>query len=233
MGATLVNKVVQRWSNHLSDRAFRVLVAMAVTAKDNASKDVPAAVYFGGHDALTTALARKDGTSDSSAIRTVRRAIQELEEVGAIRLTAPAQLGSRACYLLTLNSEPQLRKTPVSESTHFKNREDTECPTGPDTECPTGEDTGCPHQEDTECPTCKEPLKEPLEELQEEDGVALRSDAAVVAPGADAKKPEIPPPKCPEPTCAKGFILVGDPPMLALCPRCNSNVIPFPERKSA
>lgn len=232
MGATLVAQAIANWS-HVSDRAFRVLVAMAVTAKDNGSKDVPAKLYFGGQEQLVTALRRERGGTEDNAIRTVKRAIAELIQVGAIRCTQAAVLGSHAVYLLTLNAVP----IPVDKPGWDRNASimggttgvplvgTTGVPLGGTCEVPTG---GTP-----EVPPSKEPLEEPLEELEEEERVALRSDVAVVAPGADAKKPEIPPPKCPQPTCAKGVILVGDPPMPAHCPICHPNVIPFPERRSA
>jgi hypothetical protein len=233
LGATLVNQAIQNWGPHLSDRAFRVLIAMAVTAKDKPSQDRPAKLYFAGQEYLVRALRRERGGTEDNAIRTVKRAIQELIQVGAIRCTQAAILGSTAVYQLTLNAVPKAvdkperdRRTSIMGGTPVVPLVGT--PVVPLVGTP-----GVPLGGTPEVPPSKEPLEEPLKELEEEEGVDVRTEAAVVAPGADWPKPEIPPPKCAEPTCAKGFVLVGDPPMPARCPRCNSNVIPFPERKSA
>jgi hypothetical protein len=232
VGATLVAQAIQKWS-HVSDRAFRVLVAMAVTAKDRASRDTPPNLYFGGQDHLARAVRRDRGGTEENAIRTVKRAIQELTQAGAIRCTQVAVLGSNAVYELTLNVVPIPVDNPGGKSTYIHNGRDTTSPPAGDTSSPPRRDTTSPDGGTPQVPPSKEPLEEPLEELKEEEGVDVRSDVAVVAPGLDSPKPEIPPPECPEPTCAKGFILIGDPPMLDRCPRCNSNVIPFPERRSA
>lgn len=230
MGATLVAQAIAHWS-HVSDRAFRVLVKMALTAKDKPSKNVPAGLYFGGHDGLVGALPLREGTTRESALRTVRRATDELEEVGAIRLTHAAISGGNAVYQLTLNAVPKPRIRSNSESKGAYKQADTGCPTEADTGCPTGPDNRCPIEADTGCPTYKEPLEEPLKERAEEIAIGVSANVLVIDKSTSAKVPEIPPPRCPEPTCAKGFVLVND--MPARCPQCNSapdNVIPFGRR---
>ena len=47
MGAYLVGFALANWS-HVPDRAFRVLVRMALTALDYPNGDQPADLYFGG-----------------------------------------------------------------------------------------------------------------------------------------------------------------------------------------
>lgn len=248
MGATLVAQAIQHWS-HISDRAFRVLVTMAVTAKDNASKEVAAGLYFGGHDALVIALNLKEGTSQESALKTVQRATRELMEVGAIRLSQGAVSGGRAVYQLTLNAIPLPRKRSNSEAPHFTDRPaspstninkevDTGSPPQGDTECPPQLDTGSPPEVDTECPTYKEPLEEPLEELKKEEGVAPTTDLTVTRANASAEKPQSNSSACRDPTCQLGYLYDPTKPKghrNIPCPECRptkpTNVIPF-QRKA-
>lgn len=239
MGATLVAQAIQHWSEHVSDRAFRVLVTMAVTAKDNASKDIPAGCYFGGQEALTVALKRdRDGTTDS-AIRTVKRAIKELSDVGAIRCTQPAVLGGNAVYLLTLNNTPSIQERDSQGSTYFANGRDTPSPPGGDIPSPPWGDTPSPDRGTTGVPPSKEPLEEPLEELKEEEGVSVRTAVTETRDPAAAETPKDDSSACRDPTCELGFIY--DPTMPKghrniPCPICRpakpSNVIPF-QRKAA
>lgn len=236
------------WS-HVSDRAFRVLVKMALTAKDKPTAEVPAGLYFGGHDGLVDVLAAKEGTSHQSMLRTVRRATDELEEVGAIRVTHAAISGGNAVYELTLNAIALPRRRSNAEAKHFTIRDDstspivdeqadTTCPTEADTECPTGPDNPCPIQADTTCPTYKEPLEEPLEELKEEEGVALTTDLTVTrANSAERENPQSNSPSCRDPTCQLGYLYDRTKPKGQRnipCPTCRpaAKVIPF-QRKVA
>lgn len=101
MGANLVTQVLAHWTN-LSDRAFRVLVRMAVTALDTPSKGRPAAVYHGGRELLAMSLRGEKGT-ERTRYRAVARAVAELTEAGAIDHLATGWAGQNAVYKLTLD----------------------------------------------------------------------------------------------------------------------------------
>jgi hypothetical protein len=100
MGANLVMQVFAGWT-HVSDRAFRVLVRMAVTALDNPGKGQPAGIYHGGRELLAMSL-RSEG-SDETKFRAVKRAVAELTEAGAIDHIATGWAGQNAVYRLTLS----------------------------------------------------------------------------------------------------------------------------------
>jgi hypothetical protein len=101
MGANLVTQVLAHWSD-LSDRAFRVLIRMAVTALDNPSNGRPAAVYHGGRELLAMSLRSEKGTM-RTRYRAVAKAVAELTEAGAIDHLATGWAGQNAVYKLTLD----------------------------------------------------------------------------------------------------------------------------------
>lgn len=227
MGATLVAKVVQRWASRLGDSEFRVLVAMAVTAKDNGTPQVPASMFYNGHDALVLAI-RPTATADhKSLLKTVQRAIKGLIGAGAIELVQRAESKGRAIYRLTLENPPAIHKRDSPGLRKLRGQVDTGCPPQEDTTCPAEGDTTCPPKQDTRCPPLsKEPLEEPLEELEEENGVTHRGPVAV-----RAREPSA----CADPTCELGFIYDKTRPKgqrNVRCPTCHPpNVIPFRERR--
>lgn len=107
MGANLVTQVLAHWT-HVSDRAFRVLVRMAVTALDNPTPKQPAAIYRAGRELLAMSL-RSEGSAETR-YRAVKRAVAELTEAGAIEHLATGWAGQNAVYRLTLdrsNSTPK------------------------------------------------------------------------------------------------------------------------------
>lgn len=117
MGAQLVAAVLANWT-HVSDIEFRILVRMALTALDHPKGDKPAALYFGGRDALALALRRPFPTGDDEAsekarqniYRDVRRAVTSLIKQGAIECVGEARAGRRAEYRLLLL--PDARRGP-------------------------------------------------------------------------------------------------------------------------
>lgn len=113
MGAQLVSLVLVRWAPHISDRAFRVLVRMAHTALDADVKGRSAGMYYGGRDLLAMTLRAERGGTDEAAHRTVRRAISELLEVGAIERITAAKRGTTGAYRLRLEAPV---KAPVPRS---------------------------------------------------------------------------------------------------------------------
>lgn len=110
MGANLATQAFAHWS-HLSDRAFRVLLRMCLTALDKPKDGSPAAVYFAGRELLAMSL-RSDGGSPRTRYRTVAKAIAELTEVGVIEHLATGWAGQNAVYRLNLG-----RTNPITEST--------------------------------------------------------------------------------------------------------------------
>lgn len=100
MGANLVTQVLAHWT-HVSDRAFRVLVRMAVTALDNPTPKQPANIYRAGRDLLAMTL-RSEGSVETR-YRAVKRAVAELTEAGAIEHVATGWAGQNAVYRLTLD----------------------------------------------------------------------------------------------------------------------------------
>lgn len=102
MGASLVVQVLVSWS-HLSDRAFRVLVRMAVTALDKPQNGQPAGIYHGGREMLSMSLRSKGGT-ERTRYRSVAEAVAELTEAGAIQHLATGWAGQNAVYRLTLGA---------------------------------------------------------------------------------------------------------------------------------
>lgn len=108
MGASLVARVLTSWT-HVSDRAFRVLVRMALTALDKPTEDTPADHYFAGRELLAMAL-RSDGGTEQSRFRVVARVVAELVEAGAIERTDSGRTGHNAVYRLTLGDAAAARK---------------------------------------------------------------------------------------------------------------------------
>lgn len=101
MGAELVSLALAHWT-HVSDRAFRVLMRMALTAMDKPAQGRPAAVYHGGRELLAMTLRSDKGTAETR-YRSVKRALSELAEEGAIQHLQTGWAGQRAVYRLTLD----------------------------------------------------------------------------------------------------------------------------------
>lgn len=163
MGANLVTQVLAHWTN-LSDRAFRVLVRMAVTALDTPSKGRPAGVYHGGRELLAMSLRGENGT-ERTRYRTVAKAVAELTEAGAIDHLATGWAGQNAVYKLTLDR---------ARSTDDRDSGDDEMggPSAHPMDVPTGHPMGV--RSDTEW-MCAEYTprnqEEPLKERDEEEVV--------------------------------------------------------------
>lgn len=238
MGATLVAQAVQLWAPHVSDRAFRVLIAMAVIARDKPGNEIPEKLYFGGQEALTVALRRERGGTKESAVKTVKRAIKELIDVGAIRCTQAAVLGSNAVYLLTLNSEPRIQERDDSGSTYFANGRDIPSPPRGDIPSPPRRDTPGPNRGTWDVPPSKETPEETPEELREEEKGSVRTDLAVTRVTAAEQNPNSNSSACRDPTCELGYRYDPSKPKgerNSPCPTCRPprparNVIPFVRR---
>lgn len=156
MGATLVAQVLAHWT-HVSDRAFRVLVRMAVTALDTPSKGKPAGVYHAGRELLAMSF-RTDGGSDETRFRAVKRALAELSKEGAIQHLQQGWAGHNAVYRLTL--EPKEKGGRISP------------PKGGSTDPPKG-GLLAPERGVSEAPPRNQ--EEPVEEREEEEVVEVRT----------------------------------------------------------
>lgn len=234
MGAKLVSLALTRWAPHVPDRAFRVLVRMAVTALDEASNGTQPNLYFGGRDLLVSVLRAERGGKRDTQLRQLRKALNELVALGCIRRTNKAYAGVNQVYELTLWAAINVDAQPVDNSSEATEEGDShappvEDPDAPPVGVPGGPERGTP----THPPRNHE---EPREELREEQGV---DETAQLTTARDPTKsqtpnPEAPiaePPKCPEPGCARGFVLRGE--QITYCPRCRPNVIQLPERTAA
>jgi hypothetical protein len=181
MGATLVTEVLARWT-HVSDRAFRVLVRMAVTALDEPNKDTPAAVYFGGRELLAMTL-RSDKGSPASRYRVVARVCAELVKLGAIERADAGRAGHNAVYRLTLDSARAIdddRSTQPTQGGQFSH------PQGGQISHPQGGQIGPSRVANLATPRNQE---EPLEELLEETRGDLQTASHPSRAHTDEPKP--------------------------------------------
>ena len=119
MGIRLIGSaLLPDWSG-LSDRAFRVLIHMAYTAKDTATNGYAAATYWAGHEPLMIAVLgvdpdRMSDVERDTAARKIKRAIQELKDAGLVTLVSSASRGRTAVYRLTI--DPSAKMQPVDNS---------------------------------------------------------------------------------------------------------------------
>lgn len=100
MGATLAMQALTFWTPKLLPSTSLVLVRMSLTALDVATARIPAGMYWAGHDVLAAAL--RGGVTPQN-LRTVRRAVSELLEAGAIERVERGFNGHRSVYRLTFS----------------------------------------------------------------------------------------------------------------------------------
>ncbi|TDC33124.1 hypothetical protein, partial [Micromonospora sp. KC213] len=183
MGARLVSLVLARWT-HLPDRAFRVVVKMALTALDEATDKVPAATYFGGRDPLIAVLRNERGGDRDTADRTLKRAIGDLIKDAAIERVSAGRAGKNAVYRLTLLNTPQSIGQRLCT---VEIQGDTQSPPQGDTSGPLQGDTGCPEWGTAGVPPRNH--DEPEEDPQEE----VRRDVLPVDQSVDTTGGTLPP----------------------------------------
>lgn len=93
-------KAAAVYGNRLSGNAYKVLVAMSVSALDKPSNGRPASLYWGGWDSLALTLGHEDATRNSSGHKAVKRAIKELRDGQHISPMTTAARGSRQSYMV-------------------------------------------------------------------------------------------------------------------------------------
>lgn len=189
MGAQLVALALARWT-HVSDRAFRVLTRMALTALDEPQNGTPAGMYFGGRDLLVASL-RRDGASDATQRRKVRRLLDELIDAGAIERAAHGRAGKNSVYRLTLLNEPKSIDEPLVDNPPVDNSQG-----GPQRPPEGGSDR--PPQGGPQRPlrgvlrTPPRNHEEPIEELSEEDMGVLGEKVTPARVHSSVQPEEIP-----------------------------------------
>lgn len=114
MGASNVKTVLSAWSSRVRDPAFRVLVAIALTTKDD--DDPP--VFWGGQEPLATALGRRPPFT-AADLRAVDRAMSQLRTAGAIVRISSSAPGHRARHELRLEpptsaADPRVSAEPTT-----------------------------------------------------------------------------------------------------------------------
>ena len=235
MGIQLVGRALVHWAPHISDRAFRVLIRMACTALDQEKDGQPPNIFFGGRDLLAMSFRAERGGTDESTHRTVRRAVVELVDVGAIERVVEAKRGTNGVYRLLLDAVPKTSGLRTPES-GIKRTPDPELRTPgsgvPDSGVRNKTDSGLQGSKPrtpADPPRNKEEQPNPQENTKEEV-VDLRTAVTVVcAPEAIAENPIDPlPPKCPHGLTARRH--PDGTSSCALCRRTerqSPNVLPF------
>lgn len=123
MGVRLVGEALRPDWCILSDRARLVLVQMCYVARDRATADTAAGLYFGGQPALIHSVLGLDMESLSpseldTARQLIKRAVKELRDAGAITLLSHPAKGQKAVYQVHPNHYPNLQQEalPVDNS---------------------------------------------------------------------------------------------------------------------
>ena len=91
VGAGHATRVYVEWSG-LPDKAFRLLVHMALTAKDSHTEPT----YWGGREALAVALGMP--ANDKKSHLSVKRAVRVLVDAGAVSRVLTGYAGKRSEY---------------------------------------------------------------------------------------------------------------------------------------
>lgn len=232
MGMKLVGMALTKWAPHVPDRAFRVLVRMAMTALDEGTEEVPPNLYFGGKDLLLAVLRGERTGTLKSLERSLERAVKDLVELGAIERTNRAFFGERACYKLTLMGPVRIDDRAVDNS----GEPDTQCRVMPDTHSRAMPDTQC---RESPTPTVG-PMsnEEVLEEQLEDESVDLTEPVAVTRATGAEQNTELISSACRDPTCQMGYLYDRTKPKGQRnipCPICRpaAKVIPFQRKAKA
>lgn len=99
MGVEIVKAAVV-YGNRLSGNAYKVLVAMSLSALDKPSNGRPASLYWGGWDALAVVLGHENAERGSAGHNAVARAVRELRNGRHVSPMVDAGRGTRQSYLV-------------------------------------------------------------------------------------------------------------------------------------
>ena len=102
MGIEIVKASVV-YGKRLSGNAYKVLIAMSLSALDKPKEGRPASLYFGGWGALAVALGYDDATAhdrNSAGHKAVKRAVKELRDAAHISPMLDACRGTRQSYFV-------------------------------------------------------------------------------------------------------------------------------------
>lgn len=119
MGVEIVKAAVV-YGKSLSGNAYKVLVAMSLSALDKPSNGRPASLYWGGWDALAIALGYDNADRRSSGENAVARAVRELKYGHHITPMVDAGRGTRQSYLvhpggIKGSGQPEQNAQPIPE----------------------------------------------------------------------------------------------------------------------
>lgn len=99
MGIEIVKASIVH-GKRLSGNAYKVLIAMSVSALDKPSNGRPASLYWGGWDALAVTLGYDDAARGSAGHNAVARAVRELKKARHVSSLIEAGRGSRQSYMV-------------------------------------------------------------------------------------------------------------------------------------
>lgn len=125
MGANHVSVVYAQWGHILDGRPFRLLVHMALTAKDS---DTPPK-YWAGRDGMAEALGRED---DPAGHQAVKRALSVLKRAGAVKLDRAPKKARHAARWIVVLTPPQgvTNRTPILPDSGDGHGSQTDPPSG-------------------------------------------------------------------------------------------------------
>jgi hypothetical protein len=127
VGAANAMRVYAAWG-HLDDRPFRLLIYMALRARDHDAEPW----YGAGHEELAEiglGLKPPQTSRESEAVyRAVRRAMTALHDARAIRTTRRAAPGKQASYRLYLDGPTQDGERPVNTGVDNPGTQDADRP---------------------------------------------------------------------------------------------------------
>lgn len=99
MGIEIV-KAATVYGKRLSGNAYKVLVAMSISALDKPSNGRPASLYWGGWDALAMVLGYDNADRNSAGHNAVARAVRELKAGRHVTPMVDAGRGTRQSYMV-------------------------------------------------------------------------------------------------------------------------------------
>jgi len=201
-----------------------------MTALDEASEKYPAEMYFGGREPLMEVMSDDGSRSEEALKQAVKRSIDMLVGLGAVKRTNHARAGNRAVYRLTLDNPID---TEASRSRKQRQGVTPRPPQGVTPRPPQGVTPRPFRGSPGDPPRSNE---EKLKEQQEESGVDLLLPLTVAR--TNGKESKMVTKRCDDPECELGYRFDPSKPKgqrNTPCPQCRPTppVIAFPlERRN-